>query len=68
MVSINKHTWIPVDIFITYSPIVRLGPVIALMGAFSRDFHGYITLCLFKFSYDSIRPHIIGNRPSAGVP
>ena len=67
MVSINKHSWIPVDIF-TYSPIVRLGPGIALMGAFPREFHGYITLSLFKFLYDSIRPHIIGNRPSAGVP
>lgn len=68
MVSINKHSWIPVDIFITYSPTVRLGPVIALTGAFPWEFHGYITLSLFKFSYDSIWPYIIGNRPSAGVP
>ena len=34
MVSTNKHSWIPIDIFLTYSPIVRLGLVIALMGAF----------------------------------
>ena len=83
MVSTNKHSWIPIDIFVTYSPIVRLGLVIALMGALVRvvgylsllswglspwEFHGCITLSLSKFSYDSIRPYIIGSRPSAGVP